>query len=407
LALLVAPAAAFAAEADRAGQVAALKQQLLAVARQPSLEIESALRVFGSSRRAEKGKPVRLDDAALSPTPLIAEGEVRDLPDLKYIEIRPAASLQLSFEDLAEILMDLPVTVNRRSGHAGLDSVADVVFAFEYIFRVKAGELVLTTGTGASPNDPALTGSMTGRAYAVAEGRAPAAVETITFFRRARPGPSDVQTLRDLRQRHSSGVPPSPERRARDVAELRRQIHAVCDLASLRIGAAVAILRTSLGPDVRHSIDPVFRALRPTAVISGGRARDLPDGEYLEIYPAQTLRITVEDLAPAFLNLPFRIEPGANRANPDPIGNSYAVRYVFLTRAGELTVEAFTGVKDEGNVRPAKVMSRAMAVAAGKTRVPTTIKTLRLTRDRLWDWSHPVALRDFRKSHEGDPTRND
>ena len=97
----------------------------------------------GSSREAGK----RNLEWALAPTGLIAGGRIGHGTNrpYAYLEITPAPSLGLTFEDVAQLMLHAPYTMVEDQAHAFEDSLASRTLGIYHIFLVPAGELKSTS----------------------------------------------------------------------------------------------------------------------------------------------------------------------------------------------------------------------------------------------------------------------
>jgi hypothetical protein len=142
--------------------------------------------------------------ATFAPTDLIEDGRAyRDREDapVNFLQIDLAKDTQVAFQDIEAILIDLPHRMEVNYGHFGDDSVARASSGSNHMFRVNAGELVVSLESGFAPGEPNQASKAAQTAYAVANGtsRVRLLVRTLTLKREVPPGLDQAPSLRQLR----------------------------------------------------------------------------------------------------------------------------------------------------------------------------------------------------------------
>ena len=160
--LLVLTASRAAAQAGPAGPaprtqrqgVASLQKRVLALAAIERMTVQGAAEALGVTLQSPEQIHERRREWPLTPNEVIAGGEIIEAGSNILIEIKPAPTLRLSFEELAAILMKQPYYLDPRESHVGADSVATKIYAIDHAFRVKAGELRVQVPVTLAPDTP-------------------------------------------------------------------------------------------------------------------------------------------------------------------------------------------------------------------------------------------------------------
>ena len=121
--------------------VDSLQRRVLALAGIERMTVQGATDALGVKLQTPQQIHERRREWPITPNDVIAAGVIIEAGSNILIEIKPAPTLQLSFEDLAVVLTKQPYYLDPRQSHVGADSVATKIYAIDHAFRVKAGEL--------------------------------------------------------------------------------------------------------------------------------------------------------------------------------------------------------------------------------------------------------------------------
>jgi hypothetical protein len=190
-------------------KVEKLARQILEASRVSPLDLKKAAALLGSRLGPRQQIHEYRSEWKLVPTRSIAEGTGvhGGKKGWKAFWFTPQASLDLTFQDLAPTLLDLPFDLEDVRVHVHEDSLAKQLDRFEYKFAVPAGELVI----GVPANLPKDRTSSRERealneAWEVARGRGTTRTRIIRILVTNEPSRewTNVPTLRQLRARSAS-----------------------------------------------------------------------------------------------------------------------------------------------------------------------------------------------------------
>jgi hypothetical protein len=171
-------------------------------------------------------------------------------------------------------------------------------------------------------------------------------------------------------------------------------------LSRVRVLSTEAVTRTlgvRLGPVKQVTPYRSSRPIVPDALIAGGHILKMGKHTNVEIRPRAGLKLTFENVAGAFLDVPYTMDVSrAHVADPDSTGTRIAeVTHEFLVPAGVVRVSFVPPRSDEPG-RDALVLKEASETADGKRNPPIDAVTVsdNLYRYRGgWAWPHSLRTR--------------
>jgi hypothetical protein len=185
-----------------------LWEQILAISRMPSLDLQKAAALVESTLRPD---PEILDyrsDWTIAPTAAIAEGTAmrgKGGKEMLYFSIVPRVSLDLAFEDVARQLLDLQFCMRPQSVNVTDDSRWEEIDYYQYRFVVPVGELILEVPVNIPFGVPRHDGKAIAVGYDTADGVSDARrlIKMIHVTNERTPGWEKRPTLRQFRARRT------------------------------------------------------------------------------------------------------------------------------------------------------------------------------------------------------------
>ena len=189
-------------------RVEKLTRQILGVGRLSPLNLKKAAALLGSRLGPRQQIHEYRSEWKLAPTAAIASGTAvhagKDAWEALWFTPHP--SLDLTFEDLAPALFDLPFDVNEIWVHINEDSLAKKLDRFEYRFAVPAGQLIISVPANLSKGAPDREREAQREGYEVAKGRGTtrARISEVLLSTKTSREWTSVPTLRQFRARFQS-----------------------------------------------------------------------------------------------------------------------------------------------------------------------------------------------------------
>jgi hypothetical protein len=118
-----------------------LRQQIQSLTRESPFTVEKALAILGSKKGAG-GQTTKVNfEWELTATDLIDGGRIGTVAGKPYVDIKPAARLGLTFEDVVSMFLHAPYAMREQRIHPFEDSMSTRTRGIHHSFLVPAGEL--------------------------------------------------------------------------------------------------------------------------------------------------------------------------------------------------------------------------------------------------------------------------
>jgi hypothetical protein len=167
------------AKLDRA-RIDRLRRQIKRLTEQSPLTVDRALAILGSQKGAG-GATSRVNfQWKLVPTDLIDGGRIGTLADRAFVDIKPAAGLGLTFEDVASMFLHAPYSMRDQRVHSSEDSLGTRTQGIHHSFLVPAGELEIYLPTTVPFSDPLQMSHAWSEGRNAAKGLLPASARPLT-----------------------------------------------------------------------------------------------------------------------------------------------------------------------------------------------------------------------------------
>jgi hypothetical protein len=165
--------------AERA-DVERLQRQIRRLTQQSPFTVESALAILGSSKGPGGKTTIVNFEWQLTPTDLIEGGRIGTVAGKPFVDIKPAARLGLTFEDVASMLLQAPYGMMEQQIHPFEDSLGTRTEGIYHGFLVPAGVLRIYLRTTIPYTEHNQMASAWGEGRDAAEGVAPANARQLT-----------------------------------------------------------------------------------------------------------------------------------------------------------------------------------------------------------------------------------